>query len=123
MSMNFEIEVSDEKFKLGQRIAPGDEGLLATDAVPYFSVSTTTGSNGVVYGALLTGAEPELDRLAEDDDLETLVTRAIKVYDLTAWPNLKPVDATVTLVDTVFDDEDEEEDEGEQEPGAPLEIA
>ena len=120
MSMNFEIEVSDEQFRL-QNIGP--QGVLATDAVPYFSVSTTTGSDGVVYGAYLTGAEPELDRLLSDDNAETLVSHSIKIYDLTAWPNLKAIDATVTLVDTLFDNEEEDDEEEEGEPGAPLELA
>ena len=110
MSMQFEIEVSDEQFRL-QNIGP--QGVLSTDAVPYFSVSSTVGSDGAVYGAYLTGAEPELDRLLSDDNAETMVSHSIKVYDLTAWPNLKPVDASVTLVDTIFDNEEEEEgDEG-----------
>ena len=112
--MTFKIEFSDAHFRLIVVSPSGDEEFL--EAVLYCSVSSVCGPGGIVYGAYLTGSEPELDQLASNDNLTEMRSQFIKVYDLTAWPNVKPVDATVTLVDTEFTDvegEDQDEPEGE----------
>jgi hypothetical protein len=58
----------------------------------------------------LSGSERELDDLSSHPTNVEMVSQSIKVYDLTSWPNLKPVPGTVTLVETTFDIEEEDQD-------------
>ena len=112
--MTFKIEFSDAHFRLIVVSPSGEEEFL--EAVLYCSVSSVCAPGGIVYGAYLTGNEPELDQLSNHPTNTEMPSQFIKVYDLTAWPNLKPVDGRVTIVDTVFEDvEGEEEDETEGE--------
>jgi hypothetical protein len=109
--MTFKIEFSDVHFRLIVVSPLGEEEFL--EAVLYCSVSSVCAPDGVVYGAYLTGAEPELDQLSSNEQMTEMRSQYIKVYDLTAWPNLKPVDGTVTLIDTDFTDVEDAESDGE----------
>lgn len=106
--MTFKIEFSDTQFRL-VIVTGGEEDF--PEAVLYCSVSSVVGSDGKVYGAYLNGSEPDLDKLASHPDDVEMVTTSIKVYELTQWPTLRPIDAPVTLVDTEFEGEEDDEDE------------
>lgn len=107
--MNFKIEFSDVHFRLIIVSPNGEEDYL--EPLPYCSVSSVVGPDGIVYGAYLTGSERELDDLSSHLTNLEMVSQSIKVYDLTAWPTLIPVAGTVTLIETEFDNELEEDDE------------
>lgn len=111
--MTFKIEFSDVHFRLIVVSPSGEEDYL--EAVLYCSVSSVCGPGGIVYGAYLTGSEPELDQLSSHPTNTELRSQFVKVYDLASWPTLKPVEGTVTLIETVFEDV-EDEDEGDGEP-------
>lgn len=111
--MTFKIEYSDEHFRLILVSVSGEEDYL--EAVPYASVSSVVGPDGVVYGCYLSGSENELDILSNHPTNIEMVSQTIKVYDLTDWPTLKPVAGTVTLVETEFEDVEGEGDEDEEE--------
>lgn len=100
--MQFKIEFSDEHFRLIIVSASGQEDFL--DALPYCSVSSVVGDDGVVYGCYLSGSERELDELSSHPTNVELVSQTVKVYNLTAWPTLRPVSGSVTLIETEFDD-------------------
>ena len=95
--MIFKIEYSDQRFRV---VAPDGE---YEEAVSFCSVSTVE-YNGVVYGAYLAGDEPELETLSEHPTNTEMVTVEIKVYDLTAWPELVPME---TLIEEIEFEEDE----------------
>ena len=95
--MTFKIEFSDQRFRV---VAPDGE---YEEAVSFCSVSTVEFS-GVVYGAYLAGDEPELEALSEHPTDTTMTTAEIKVYDLTAWPELVPQQ---TEIEEIEFDEDE----------------
>src|ERR1700684_981972 len=93
----FKIEFSDQRFRV---VAPNGD---YEEAVGYCAVSTVD-VDGVVYGAYLAGDEAELEALSEHPTDTTMVTKEIKVYDLTNWPDLVPVD---TEIEEIEFDEDE----------------
>ena len=111
--MNFKIEFSDEHFRLILITPEGVEEFL--EAVLFCSVSSVVGPDGVVYGAYLTGSERDLDQLNQHPSMVSMVSQSIKVYDLTAWPALKPVPGIVTLEEADFVEEEAEEDDDEGE--------
>ena len=112
--MTFKLEFADTQFRLIVISPSGEDDYL--DPVLYCSVSTVIGPDGVAYGAYLTASEPELDQLTSHPTNTTMRSQYIKVYDLTSWPTLKPVDAAVTIEEIDFDNEEPGEDEGD-EPG------
>ena len=119
--MTFKIEFSDTQFRLIVISASGEDDYL--DPVLYCSVSSVVGADGIVYGAYLTGNEPELDQLTSHPTNTTMRSQFIKVYDLTAWPTLKPVDGSVTIEEIDFDNEEPEEgDEDESEDGEVIDV-
>ncbi len=120
--MNFKIEFSDTDFRLIVVNPSGLEDYL--EIVPYCSVSSVVGEDGKVYGAYLTGSEPELDALTNHPTDTEMLSVTIKVYELSAWPTLRPMNGSVTLLETEFEgDEDEEDGEGEgDEEGEVIEV-
>jgi len=107
--MTFKIEFSDTQFRLIVISPSGEDDYL--DPVLYCSVSSVVGADGIVYGVYLTGNEPELDQLTEHPTNTTMRSQFIKVYDLATWPNLKPVEGTVTIEEIAFDNEEDEDEE------------
>ena len=119
--MNFKIEFSDTDFRLIVVNPSGFEDYL--EIVPYCSVSSVVGQDGKVYGAYLTGSEPELDTLTNHPTDTEMPSVNIKVYELSAWPTLRPMDGSVTILETEFeDDEDDTEDEDEAEGADIIEV-
>jgi hypothetical protein len=116
--MTFKIEFSDTQFRLIVISPSGEDDYL--DPVLYCSVSPVVGPDGVAYGAIPTSTT-ELDQLTSHPTNTTMRAQTIKVYDLTAWPNLKPVEGTVTIEEIDFDNE-EDEDEEEDEPGEVIDV-
>ncbi len=113
---HFKIEFSDTHFRLIV-----DEEYL--EAVPYCSVSSVCIEGGAVYGAYLSGSEPDLDALDNHPTDVEMVTRAVKVYEISKWPVLSAVDAPVTLICTEFEGLDEGEDEeDDDEDGNTIEV-
>lgn len=100
--MTFKIEYSDQRFRV---VAPDGD---YEEAVGYCSVSTIE-YEGIVYGAYLNGDEPEIDALEALENVPSMVTEQIKVYDLSNWPALESVD---TEIEGVRFDEDEPEPTG-----------
>jgi hypothetical protein len=88
----FRIEFSDERFRV---VAPDGE---FEDAVSYCSVSTVE-YEGRVYAAYLAGDEPELAALSEHPTDTVMRTEQIKVYDISAWPTLEPVETEIEEID------------------------
>jgi hypothetical protein len=95
--MTFKIEFSDQRFRV---VAPDGE---YEEAVSYCSVSTVE-YEGRIYAAYLAGDEAELEALTEHPTDTTMITVIIKVYDITEWPELVPVD---TQIEEIEFDEDE----------------
>ncbi len=110
--MTFKIEFSDTQFRLIVISASGEDDYL--DPVLYCSVSSVVGADGIVYGAYLTGNEPELDQLTSHPTNTTMASQFIKVYALDSWPSLKAVEGSVTIEEIDFDNEEEDEDEEEE---------
>jgi hypothetical protein len=112
--MTFTIEFSDTHFRLVIK-EHGEEDY--DSPVLFCSVSSIVATDGKVYGAYLTGSETDLETIDNnpDEDFISLVSTSIKVYDLTNWPNLKPLDASVTILAADFEglEDDEDEEEGE----------
>ncbi len=90
--MRFKIEFSDQRFRV---VAPDGD---YEDAVTYCSVSTMT-YQGVVYGAYLSGDEPELDALTSHPTDTVLVTEEIKVYNFSNWPALESVETEIEEIE------------------------
>lgn len=107
--MKFKIEFSDQQFRLILIPSSGEEEYL--DPVPYCSVSTILGPDGVAYGAYLSGSERDLDDLTNHPTNLTMVSQSIKVYVLTAWPSLVALPGSVTIEEIDFDNEEPEDDE------------
>ena len=117
--MNFKIEFSDLQFRLVLTVSGEDEYL---DPVPYCSVSTVVGPDGVAYGAYLSGSERDLDELTNHPTNLTMVSQSIKVYVLTAWPSLVALPGSVTIEEIDFDNEDTEEDDEEGAEGEVIDV-
>jgi len=123
--MTFTIEFTDSHF----RLVITENGEDDYDApVLYCSVSSIVAKDGKVYGAYLTGSEPDLTtvermiadaikRNADEEYVASLVSASIKVYDLSEWPNLRPLDQRITVTGAEFEGLDDEEDEEDEESG------
>ncbi len=119
--MTFTIEFNDTHFRL---VVIDNKGEDDYDSPSLFcSVSSIVAADGKVYGAYLTGSEPDLETIENnpDEDFISLVSTSIKVYDLSQWPTLKPVDAPVTIVAADFEGLEEEDEDGDQE-GETIEV-
>ena len=94
----FKIEFSEQRFRV---VAPNGD---YEEAVGYCSVSTVE-MDGTVYGAYLTGNEPELDALESDENTDVMPTEDIKVYNLSNWPALESVDTEIEAIEFIEDEQ------------------
>ena len=98
--MTFKIEFSDQRFRV---VAPDGE---YEEAVSYCSVSTVE-YEGTVYGAYLAGDEPELETLTGHPTDTVMTTDQIRVYDLSTWPQLIPLETEIEEIDFEEDEDDD----------------
>lgn len=100
--MTFKIEYGEHSFRV---IAPNGD----YDEARSFDDVSTVEFGGKVYGAFLDGLEAEVDPGPDKPNLLDSTCPRAKVYDLTNWPTLVPVD---TITESVaFDDEEDDEPE------------
>jgi hypothetical protein len=111
--MTFRLECDEDVFQLVLVLPDEERSDIPLD---YFSVSTVVADGGMVCGCYMNGSEPEFRALEQDPDPDKVsaVSQLIKVYDLTNWPTITPINATVTIQLTELEagepDGDEDED-------------
>jgi hypothetical protein len=119
--MTFRLECDEDVFQLVLVLPDEERSDIPLD---YFSVSTVVADGGMVCGAYMNGSEPEFRQLEQDPDPDKIsaVSQLIKVYDLTNWPTIKPIDATVTIQLTELEGPDEGDEDEEDSQDEAIEV-